>query len=711
MADVKLVTKFVDVGNIGGSFGSLYGYLTSGTGGAATSNNSFGVLSETANGSSNKTTTNIYGSTTTILGVYWQDFITDILYLHFDGNSSANSNWEKLKIGNTTFNRTDATYSSDIGGDTRWYWSTTTNPFGTTSGADIPIEIITSVNTGHTATISATTLTATSTSDVTYTTDNVAGINHRLIKSSGTIASGGGTGTVIDSRVGSGVLTLDYSNNELPTAGNSATYQLQVAGPYVSDSETESGFWINTTGQNNSFTITRESATATYSLAASPTTVNEGSSVTFTASTTNVAQGTTLYFRAVGVPSGSSAGPNDGDYSPTTGSDTVDSNGQATFTTTITADQTTEGTETFRGQLFTDSGYSTQVGSDAVVTISDTSTTPVPSYAVSAPASINEGVAGTITVSTSNVTNGTDLYWSVSTGDTPTDFATSSASGEVEITNNTGQFDVTPTADQTTEGAETATVRIRTGSQAGSIVATDTFTINDTSTTPDTTPDSFTFTADTDAPLSAPRNSNSITVAGLSTGVSVTVTVGSGGSYQKNGTGSFTSNSGTAVNGDTFIVQHTTSSSYDTDTTTRLTIGGVFDDFVSTTIEEGSTNTGGGGGSSTGSGNYGIEVYGPDGTTVVWGSNVRQSNIVVYELLDLNNGSSETYTCADANDSTKVIVVAAMPSYIAGPAYQSAYGGVTVTKSSTEFTVTNSNSSSTTPLSSLEILVIAARIA
>ena len=88
-------------------------------------------------------------------------------------------------------------------------------------------------------------------------------------------------------------------------------------------------------------------------------------------------------------------------------------------------------------------------------------------------------------------------------------------------------------------------------------------------------------------------------------------------------------------------------------------------------------------------------MYGPDGTTVVWGSNVRQSNIVVYELLDLNNGSSETYTCADANDSTKVIVVLAMPSYIAGPFYQSAYGGVTVTKSSTGFTVTNSNSSST----------------
>ena len=102
MADVKLVTKFVDVGNIGGSYFSVYGYLTANTGGAMTTSGT-GTLSETANGSSNKTTTNIYGSTTTILGIYWQDFITDILYLHFDGNSSANSNWEKLKIGNYNF--------------------------------------------------------------------------------------------------------------------------------------------------------------------------------------------------------------------------------------------------------------------------------------------------------------------------------------------------------------------------------------------------------------------------------------------------------------------------------------------------------------------------------------------------------------------------------------------------------------------------------
>jgi len=1009
VADVKLVTKFVDLSSAGGPGFALYGFRNIGG-----TYGSFGTLSETTNGSSNTTTSYLYSTSTDIKEIYWSDTSTDTLYFTLDGNRSNSAFiWTELKIGTTTFTRSSASYSYNSSTDrTTWSWATNTNPFGsTTTGTDVAIEVILDVNTGHTTSPSGNrTITASSTSDDTFSISNASSNQkYRLIKTSGTIASGGGTGTVIDSRVGNGSFTIDYSNNELPPAGNNATYQLQVSGGYVSDTENESGFWINTTGQSNSFTITREAAaTPTYSLAASPTTVNEGSSVTFTVSTTNVAQGTTLYFRAVGVPSGSSAG--NSDYSPLTGSDTVDSNGQATFTTTVTADNTTEGTEYFRGQVFTDSSYSNQVGSDATVTINDTSTTPAPTYSVSGPSSINEGSTGTFTVSTTNVTNGTDLYWSLVDA---TDFNT--ATGTVEITNNTGQFDVTPTADQTTEGAETGTIRVRTGSQGGTIVATDTFTINDTSTTPtgsfdlstdtiteggsltvqnistspsggyhlklfrnsgdspdsispvtktwtgtstadftmsvanqsaseigyqgesftwllregtdtsagwnggasldsadftlyddehgtsisdstidisysatsftvgvisnwsgtntvaarirntstntvvktfnittnngttnvsvtsglpaatsgsssnyrvevyngneylngatfsvtrgaaDTTPNDFSFTDFTNVARSTTQTSSTITVGGLSTGTSVAVSV-TGGTYSKNsgsytssnGTasngdtfsvrhtssgsfstntdttltignkddtfrtttlaadtvpdafsftdatnqplgalttsteitiaglntsttvsvtggeyskneGTYTSSNGTASNGDTFTLRHTTSLSYSTPTNTELNIGGETDTWTTTTIAEGTTQTGGGGGTSTGSGNYGIEVYGPDGETVVWGSNVRQSNIVVYELLDLDNGTSKSYTCADANDDTKVKVVAAMPSYISGPAYQNFYGGISVSKTSTGFTVTNSNSDIVEP--SVEILVIAARVA
>jgi hypothetical protein len=70
------------------------------------------------------------------------------------------------------------------------------------------------------------------------------------------------------------------------------------------------------------------------------------------------------------------------------------------------------------------------------------------------------------------------------------DFGTSS--GSFTITSNTGSFSVTPTADVTTEGAETFTVSVRSGSTSGTILATSgSVTINDTSLTPATTSMSY----------------------------------------------------------------------------------------------------------------------------------------------------------------------------------------------------------------------------
>ena len=93
--------------------------------------------------------------------------------------------------------------------------------------------------------------------------------------------------------------------------------------------------------------------------------------------------------------------------------------------------------------------------------------------------SVNEGSSLTFNVTGTNIVDGT-YYW---TSSNTTDFAT--ISGSFTITSNAGSFSVTPTADLTTEGAETFTVSVRTDSTAGTIVATSsTITINDTSTTP-----------------------------------------------------------------------------------------------------------------------------------------------------------------------------------------------------------------------------------
>lgn len=100
-----------------------------------------------------------------------------------------------------------------------------------------------------------------------------------------------------------------------------------------------------------------------------------------------------------------------------------------------------------------------------------------PTYSLTAPTSVNEGSSATLSVATTNVSNGTTLYWAVQPSG---DFGTST--GSVSISGNSASFTLTPTADSVTEGAETATVVLYTDSARTNNVASDSFTINDTST-------------------------------------------------------------------------------------------------------------------------------------------------------------------------------------------------------------------------------------
>ena len=96
----------------------------------------------------------------------------------------------------------------------------------------------------------------------------------------------------------------------------------------------------------------------------------------------------------------------------------------------------------------------------------------------------------------------------------------------------------------------------------------------------DTTPDPFTFTAQTGMALSAPITSNSITVAGINAPAAISV---SGGMYSISG-GAYTSAGGTVNNGQTVTVRVTSSASYSTTTSAALTIGGVSGTFSVTTL-------------------------------------------------------------------------------------------------------------------------------
>ncbi len=206
----------------------------------------------------------------------------------------------------------------------------------------------------------------------------------------------------------------------------------------------------------------------TYSVSGAANNVNEGSSLTFNVTTTLVDDNTTLYWTIT----------NSGDFTVSSGSFTITSNA-GSFSVTPTADSTTEGSETFTASIRIGSISGTIVATSPSITINDTSTGPT--YSVTGAANnVNEGSSLTFNVTTANVANSTTLYWTVSR---PEDFATSS--GSFTINSNAGSFSVTPTADSTTEGSETFTASVRTGSTSGTIVATSqTITINDTSTSP-----------------------------------------------------------------------------------------------------------------------------------------------------------------------------------------------------------------------------------
>lgn len=109
----------------------------------------------------------------------------------------------------------------------------------------------------------------------------------------------------------------------------------------------------------------------TYTLVAADSTVNEGGSLRFNLSTTHVAANTTLVWKL----SGTGITTADVEGGTLQGSVTVDANGKAGFSVTLTNDALTEGAETLVASLFADAGSVTALSS-ATVTVNDTSQAP-----------------------------------------------------------------------------------------------------------------------------------------------------------------------------------------------------------------------------------------------------------------------------------------------------------------------------------------------
>jgi hypothetical protein len=95
----------------------------------------------------------------------------------------------------------------------------------------------------------------------------------------------------------------------------------------------------------------------------------------------------------------------------------------------------------------------------------------------------------------------------------------------------------------------------------------------------DTTPDAFSFTAQTGVAASSVRTSESVTITGINVATPISV---AGGEYSISG-GAFTSLPGTVNNNDTIRLRHTASPDPETQVDTVANIGGVTGTFSSTT--------------------------------------------------------------------------------------------------------------------------------
>ena len=263
-----------------------------------------------------------------------------------------------------------------------------------------------------------------------------------------------GSFTTNGSGVGSTTLTLA---NDLTTEGTES-FQLQVRTGSTSGS-------ISTT--SSTITINDTSLTPVITVTPSTTSVTEGSTVTFNITSNQLS--TMLFWKL--NPIGGTINSSDFSGGATSGSFTTNGSGSASISLTTLDDGTTEGSESFQFQVKTGSVDGTVIGTSATVTIND----PTPTYSITpSSTSLTEapGATCTFTVNTTNVSNGTTLFYGISgTNITSTDFTDNTLTGSFTISSNTGSFTKTIQSDATFEGDETFTATVRT-SDGGTIVAT-----------------------------------------------------------------------------------------------------------------------------------------------------------------------------------------------------------------------------------------------
>lgn len=227
----------------------------------------------------------------------------------------------------------------------------------------------------------------------------------------------------------------------------------------------------------------------TYVVTPNTVTIGESSTgVVFTITTTNVPDNTTLYWTTNGGPQLLASDFTDNLIS---GSVVINSN-LASVIRVATEDSLTEGLESFFLELRTTSTSGPVVATSPVISIQDLSVSPTPlpaTYNIVSNASIitEGGVNVTFNVTTTNIPNGTVLYWTTTgnVGITASDFVDGTLSGSFVINNNAGIINRIAKADNYTDGFEYFNIEIRSISISGPVLAvSNSVSIIDASLTP-----------------------------------------------------------------------------------------------------------------------------------------------------------------------------------------------------------------------------------
>lgn len=279
--------------------------------------------------------------------------------------------------------------------------------------------------------------------------------------------------------------------------GNNREFSMIVSDtPFVNDGVSQETF------RAESQTVSVSDEAPSYSITVNKSSVDEGGTVKFTVRTSNVQNGTTLYWFLSGVD-GSTIDTND----TNTGGNFDIYNNSYELTLTIKEDRTTEGNEKFQLKLreqrvsvedilrtIFDRNFKLPpiVATSPTVTINDTSLSPTYSIRFSGSTSRDEGSNVLFDFVTTNVFDGTQFWWTLSSSGTipsiVNDFNIVPENPFV-LNGNYRQLLFKIAADSLTDPGETFELRIYTFNPgpfdyAKWVAKSVTVTINDTSQTP-----------------------------------------------------------------------------------------------------------------------------------------------------------------------------------------------------------------------------------